>query len=155
METIKTSPNVEFDVIYDDGTRKRVREGVLLEAEATGDIILHNATDRPAVWCAATETMLMALYACNALPVLATGMTITTEAFAALKCLTELANQILYTNKPATFRLGQMDFQQCAADMLEDAAKESVDPLLESALHCASEMVRKMEIHGGANEGKA
>lgn len=154
METIKTSPNVEFDVIYADGTRKRVREGVLLEAEATGDIILHNATDRPAVWCAATETMLMALYACNALPVLATGMTITNEAFAALKCLTELANQILYTNKPATFRLGKMDFQQCAADMLEDAAKEA-DGLVASALLHAAALVRDMKIPGGANEGKA
>ena len=30
METIKTSKNVEFDVIYDDGTRKRVPEGVPL-----------------------------------------------------------------------------------------------------------------------------
>lgn len=154
METIKTSPNVEFDVIYADGTRKRVREGVLLEAEATGYIILHNATDRPAVWCAATETMLMALYACNALPVLATGMTFATEAFATLKCLTELANQILYTNKPATFQLGQMDFQQCAADMLEAVSKEASGLIASTLLHAAA-LVRDMKIPGGANEGKA
>lgn len=33
MEPIKTSENVEFDVIYADGTRRHVAEGVLFEAE--------------------------------------------------------------------------------------------------------------------------
>ena len=33
MEAIKTSPNVEFDVIYADGTRYHVREGILFEVK--------------------------------------------------------------------------------------------------------------------------
>ena len=31
MEIIKTSSNMEFEVIYADGTRRRVKEGVLNE----------------------------------------------------------------------------------------------------------------------------
>ena len=45
----------------------------------------------------------------------------------------------------ATFRLGQMDFQQSAADMLEDAAKQA-DGLVASTLLHASALVRDMKI---------
>ena len=45
MEEIKTSENVEFDVIYADGTRRHVSEGVLFEM--IGDeMVFHNGTDR-------------------------------------------------------------------------------------------------------------
>lgn len=54
MEEIKTSTNVEFDVIYADGTRKRVTEGILFGVE-NERIIFHNGTDRPAVLIAAAE----------------------------------------------------------------------------------------------------
>lgn len=54
METIKTSANVEFDVIYADGTRRHVTEGVLFEVE-NEKIIFHNGTDRPEVVIAAAE----------------------------------------------------------------------------------------------------
>ena len=46
---IKASKNVEFDVIYDDGTRRRVKEGVLHEVE-NEEIIFHMlppSTSRP------------------------------------------------------------------------------------------------------------
>lgn len=52
METIKKCKNVEFEVIYDDGTRKRVREGVLFEADGNS-MILHNGTNRASVLFAA------------------------------------------------------------------------------------------------------
>ena len=48
MEAIKTSENVEFDVIYADGTRKRVHEGILFEME-NEKIVFHNGTNSPAV----------------------------------------------------------------------------------------------------------
>lgn len=48
METIKTSTNVEFDVIYADGTRHHVAEGVLFEVK-DNKLTLHNGTDRAAV----------------------------------------------------------------------------------------------------------
>lgn len=54
METIKTSKNVEFDVIYADGTRRHVTEGVLFEVE-NEKIVFHNGTDRPEVMIAAAE----------------------------------------------------------------------------------------------------
>ena len=56
METIKTSKNVEFDVIYADGTRRHVTEGVLFEVE-NERIVFHNGTDRPAVLIAAAEAV--------------------------------------------------------------------------------------------------
>lgn len=71
METIKKSPNVEFEVIYADGERKRVQEGVLLGVEDDGSITMHNGTDCAAVWFAAADGMLVALNACNALPAFA------------------------------------------------------------------------------------
>jgi hypothetical protein len=45
METIKTCENMEFDVIYDDGTRHHVSEGVLFEIKGN-EFIFHNGTDR-------------------------------------------------------------------------------------------------------------
>lgn len=54
MEAFKTSKNVEFDVIYADGTRRHVTEGVLFEVE-NEKIVFHNGTDRPEVMIAAAE----------------------------------------------------------------------------------------------------
>lgn len=54
METIKASKSVEFDVIYADGTRRHVKEGVLFEVE-NEKIIFHNGTDRAAVLIATAE----------------------------------------------------------------------------------------------------
>lgn len=45
MESIKTSENVEFDVIYGDGTRHHVSEGVLFEIKGN-ELVFHNGTDR-------------------------------------------------------------------------------------------------------------
>lgn len=54
MEPIKTTKNLEFDVIYADGTRHHVTEGVLFEVK---DEILtfHNGTDRLAVLLSVAE----------------------------------------------------------------------------------------------------
>ena len=54
METIKTSKNVEFDVIYADCSRRHVAEGVLFEVE-NECIVFHNGTDRPEVLIAVAE----------------------------------------------------------------------------------------------------
>lgn len=54
METINTSKKVEFDVIYADGSRLRVKEGVLFGVEDE-EIVLHNGTSRPEVVIAAAE----------------------------------------------------------------------------------------------------
>jgi len=36
MELIKTTPNLEFDAIYADGTREHVKEGILFGVEDNG-----------------------------------------------------------------------------------------------------------------------
>lgn len=54
METIKTSKNVEFDVIYADGTRHHVSEGVLFEVK-DDKFTFHNGTDRAEVLIAVAE----------------------------------------------------------------------------------------------------
>lgn len=56
METIKTTENLEFDVIYADGTRHHVKEGILFGVEDE-KIIFHNGTDRPEVIFAVAETI--------------------------------------------------------------------------------------------------
>lgn len=54
METIKASKSVEFDVIYADGTRRHVKEGLLFEVE-NEKMFFHNGTDRAAVLIATAE----------------------------------------------------------------------------------------------------
>lgn len=56
MEVIKPANNAEFDVIYDDGTRKRVHEGVLIEVEDNA-VTFHNGTNRVSVLFASVEAL--------------------------------------------------------------------------------------------------
>lgn len=146
METIKESPNVEFEVIYADGERKRVPEGVLLGVEEDGSITLHNGTDCAAVWFAAADGMLVAIDACNALPVFVRNRMQDPVSFQALKALAEEVNRRLGKSDVATFRLGQMDFQQCAADALEAASKSIENGLVSLAFLQAAALVRDMDI---------
>lgn len=146
METIKESLNVEFDVIYADGERKRVSEGVLLGVEEDGSITLHNGTDCSAVWFAAADGMLVALNACNALPAFTRNRMQDPVSFEALKALAAEINRRLGKSDEATFRLGQMDLRESAADMLEDVSKEIADSIVSAAFLQASVLVRDMEI---------
>lgn len=56
MEPIKVCKNTEFDVLYDDGTSRRVHEGILLEVE-NEKMIFHNGTNRASVLFAAVEAL--------------------------------------------------------------------------------------------------
>lgn len=149
MEIIKTTPNLEFDVIYADGTRKRVPEGVLCEAASSGDIVFHSGTDRLAVLIAAAETMLVALGAVpRSLLALAMGMAASDESRAVLRDLAGYANTLL-ENRSAqdqgVFRLGQMDMQQSVIAMLQDAA-EGTSGAVRATLLAAADQVRDMEV---------
>lgn len=146
METIKESPNVEFEVIYADGERKRVSEGVLLGVEEDGSITLHNGTDCAAVWFAAADGMLVTLNACNALPAFVRNRMQDPVSLEALKILAAEVNRRLGKSDVATFRLGQMDFQQCAADALESASKSIENGLVSLAFLQAAALVRDMDI---------
>lgn len=54
MEMIKACKSVEFDVIYDDGTRRHVTEGILFQVE-NERLLFHNGTNRPEVLLAVSE----------------------------------------------------------------------------------------------------
>ena len=151
METIKKSPNVEFEVIYADGERRRVSEGVLYGVEADGSITLHNGTDSTAVWFAVAGGILISLNACNALPAFVLNWLMDTESFHALKKLAEEVNRNIWLKNPATFRLGQMDMRESVADMLEAVAEQSDDEndRYRYAFLKAAALVRSMEIPGG------
>lgn len=56
MQANKTSRNVEFDVIYADGTRHHATEGVLFEADGN-KMVFHLGTSRPAVLFAVAEAL--------------------------------------------------------------------------------------------------
>ena len=64
MARIKTTPNLEFDVTYADGTRRHVSEGVLFEIE-NERVVFHNGTDRAEVLIAAAEAAAEVLGAVN------------------------------------------------------------------------------------------
>lgn len=149
MEEIKVSP-LEFEVIYADGERKRVQEGVFFGVEEDGSITLHNGTDCVAVWFAVAGGALVGLNACNALPAFVLNLLTDTESFHALKKLAEEVHRQIWLKDPATFRLGQMDMQESAADMLEDLSKEIADSIVSAAFLQAAALVRDMKITGGS-----
>ena len=59
MKAEKTANNVEFDVIYDDGARKRVKDGLLFEKDTDGEIIIHVGTSKFAMLFATAEALLL------------------------------------------------------------------------------------------------
>lgn len=148
MEVIKTSSNVEFDVIYADGTRKRVTEGLLYEADETGDVIFHNGTSRPEVLMAAAEYNLRTLHEIGpGLEALAIGMVLSEESRSALKHLLSFAKALLDdgAEKQAIFRLGQMDMRESAAARLRDAAV-NVYGIARATLESAADLIDEMEV---------
>ena len=126
MAVIKRASNVEFDVIYDDGTRRRVKEGVLHEVE-NEEIIFHNGTDRAEVWIAVAEDMLKAINAVpNGIESLMAGMAIddktvnvVTKMRKMLRAVCELEKEES-AEKKAVFRLGQMDMRESVLVLLRD-----------------------------------
>lgn len=55
MNQIKACKNLEFDLIYDDGTTRRVHEGILFEACEDNTTQLHLGTSRLSVYIAYLE----------------------------------------------------------------------------------------------------
>lgn len=55
-DTIKTSSNVQFDVLYADGTKYHAEEGVLFEAKGQ-EMIFHLGTSRPEVLFSVAEAL--------------------------------------------------------------------------------------------------
>lgn len=155
MEVIKTTSNMEFDVIYADGTRRHIEEGILHEA-CDGEIIYHQGTSRPEVIIASAEDLLKYLKRIGpGLKALAVGMCMSQEARDALWELVAYGLQLMDPERPvkqAIFRLGQMDMQLSVCDMLRamaSGAAEGVRP----GLILAANLVETMEVPN-ADTGK-
>lgn len=132
MNKIKTCKNLEFEVLYDDGTRKRVKEGVLHEVE-NEEIIFHNGTDRLEVWIAAAEDMLKALSVVpGGIESLVVGMAAddrcakaVTRMRGMLRAMKELEKEES-AEKQAIFRLGQMDMKESVIALMEDRKNDTL-----------------------------
>lgn len=156
MEMIKESKSLEFDVIYADGTRKRVKEGVLHEVE-NEEIIFHNGTDRAEVWIAAAEDMLKTLGGVSGgIESLMVGMAaddksekVVTKMRGMLRAVHELEKEES-AEKQAIFRLGQMDMLESVIAVLEDRTKTTA-PFVTLTLQA---MIQEIKILGGKVNGK-
>lgn len=148
MEILKTTSNLEFDVIYADGSRRHVAEGVLHEANE-GKIIFHNGASRPEVIVASAEDTLKYLKLIGpGLKALAIGMCMSEDARDALRELVSCALQILDPERPvkqAIYRLGQMDMQASACAMLRKMA-DAAAPSLSTGLNIAADLVEELEV---------
>ena len=89
---------------------------------------------------------LIALGLCSNLPEFAKELIGEPISLESIKALTAEIDSRLGKNIQATFRLGQMDLRESAADMLEDAAKQAEDGIVASAYLQAVALVRDMEI---------
>lgn len=148
MEILKTTENMECDVIYADGTRRHVEEGILYEVN-DGEIIFHKGTINPAVVAAAAEDVLKYLrHIGPGLKMLAVGMCLEEESRSALWELIAYGLQLMDPERPvkqAIFRLGQMDMQASICDMLRamaNGAAEGIRP----GLTLAADLVESMEV---------
>lgn len=148
MEVIKQTSNMEFDVIYADGTRRHVKEGVLYEAN-DGEIIFHKGTSRLEVITAAAEDILKYLKLIRpGLKALSMGMCLSPDAKEALWELVAYALQLMDPERPvkqAIFRLGQMDMKESIIDMLQKNVKDTVG-LTRAFLQAVIDVIRKMEV---------
>ena len=156
MELIKESKNLEFDVIYDDGERKRVKEGVLHEVE-NEEVIFHNGTDRAEVWIAAAEDMLKKLAGVpGGIESLMVGMAadnktekVVSKMRGMLRAVHELEKEES-AEKQAIFRLGQMDMLESVIAMLEDRT-ETTAPFVTLTIKA---MIQEIKILGGKINGQ-
>lgn len=148
MEVIKTTSNMEFDVIYADGTHRHVKEGVLHEVDGN-EIIFHNGTSDPAVIAASAEDILKSLKHMGAgLALLSIKMHLTPESTEVLRELVWFGDDLLNNSsadKQGIFRLGQMDMKFSILDMLRDAADNALDES-RTGLIAAANMVVTMEV---------
>lgn len=139
MEIHKQSNNVEFDVCYDDGTKCHIEEGVLISVE-DGMTTFHLGTSRLSVLFAAVEDLLKFIDFLGKTKVLDFCLQQPPVCKAYQKLLGITSEQ-----KQATFRLGQMDMREAAAQMLLDLAG-GTQGLVCATLVDAAERVRDLKL---------
>lgn len=146
MEVIETTSNMKFDVIYVDGTRRHVEEGVLYEVE-NEKIIFHNGTGRAVVLFAVAEDILGAIDYIGLTKLFVRYISEdpadarTLEVLAKIESILNLASN----ETQAVFRLGQKDMQASICDMLRDMANGAAAPV-RTGLTLAADLVESMEV---------
>lgn len=147
MEEIVRRGYLEFDVYGPGyGWKKWVPGPVYLPSLKKDIICIHDGIDCPSAWFAPVTGILVELNARGKLPeFVRSRVRHSHPAAEALMALAAEVNRYLGKSDKTIFRLGQMDFQQSAVDMLEDAAKQA-DGLVATTLLYASALVRHMKI---------
>lgn len=153
MDVIKTSPNVEFDVIYADGSRTRVPEGFLWEVGAHGEMTFHLGCSSAAALFTVSEALLEAIDNFGLLDEFEEWVN---DGFEAAYAETRIRNEEAYqkqvrSDRQAVFRLGQMDMQQHIRQMLLDAADALEGGVVRGTLLYAADMVETMTIDDGGS----
>lgn len=124
MGTIKTSPNVELDVIYADGTRRRV-----LITSGTIDLMKRAAMVMPHLFEG-------------------TGFNPLDADVPNIVAIARPDHDVLHqtddAGRQAIFRLGQMDMRESAAAKLRDAAA-NVYGIARATLESAADLIDDME----------
>lgn len=147
MEQIKTSASgVEFDVIYDDGSRHRVKEGTLVEV-CDDEVVWHNGTDRLSVVFASASCMLDVIKITGTAKIFAAYLQGEPESSRTVSVLREVCCHLFAdgTAKQSVFRLGQMDMKASVCDMLRNLADGATDPV-SAGLILAADLVESMEV---------
>lgn len=150
MEKDKISENVEFDVIYADGTRRRVKEGILYEVE-DDSMIFHNGTNRCSVLFATAEAALVLIDNIGLTKLFGRYIRSDPEDETTLRIIHRLADapeDIPPMVKQSLFRLGQMDLQASVAAMLRDRAGRAHDDMRLELLAAADQVERMEVLHG-------
>ena len=129
METVKKSKNLECDVLFGDGTSRRV-----LITSGAVDLVKRAAMVMP---------FLFEGTGINPLSAEVSNIVAISRADH-----DELHTQNLYTVQHAVFRLGQMDMQASIADMLTDLADGTQGEVCATLID-AAQRVRKMEVAHG------
>lgn len=124
MKEIKTSPNVEMDVIYADGTRRRV-----LITSGTIDLVKRAAMVMPHLFEG-------------------TGFNPLNADASNIVAITRPNHDILHqtdsASQQAIFRLGQMDMRESAAAKLHSAAANAYG-ITRATLESAADLIDEME----------
>lgn len=146
MEPIKTCSNLEFDVIYDDGTKHHVCEGVLFEV-ASETVTFHNGTNRLSVLFAASEASMETIGLLGLAKVFAKHLYEGAESCFALPVIDQIIETFGFSRdqNEATFRLGQLDMKACILEMLRDEAIDSIEDNW-YGLNTAVKLVESMEV---------
>lgn len=146
MEKDKISENVEFEVIYADGTRRRVSEGILFGVD-DDQMTFHNGTNRGTVLFATAESALSLIDHLGLTKLFGHYIRSDPEDKDTVRVIDMLSSRPKKSTSAesrALFRLGQMDMKESVLEMLR--TKETPWGASRSALAEISDWIKELEV---------